>query len=708
MLRILCICALALFATLASAVELKLDEALINKAGSMLSISADEKQSDASSGAVAIAAGGQFTKALSQEIHAGSVTIYTKENMHVIGDPKKYHTGPHFGVYDDKGQTLSMGILYAKYLAGDKTYTFSSFDRGENGGSPFANIQYVGVQRKAGWNKWTFSVDEQGNPSVSLNDSVIDRVNTKKVKFNGIKGIFVKGDSKNGEHSFFIDTISYELGKQLEPKKEAPLTPEQDPEIEATVAIVDSLKGKHPRLLFTAEDIPAIRALAKNEGSFFMERVSGYAPVCVTPNHTKFQRDATDGQRQGLWRLPTICMHWVVTEDPKSLAEAKKFLKFLIELDQWEKGSEHDCGMSSANIMIGAALAYDILYHELDPAFREQARKKLLLMARRQYYHGHMGLAKSVQYWQGDPANNHRWHRNAGMVLATLAAADDVDGNNDYQWILEMCKKDMDYVNKWLPADGTSHESPSYLVFGLTHLCLFTDAADRCLGTTYQKHSAFKNFPYFRLYTMTQGMKKTFAYGDSGEGAIGGYNHAFFFCTRAHQDQVAQAGIEAFMKKHPKAFDFGWFGLVWYDRTLAGGDHKQLPHNKFFEDMGLSFMRDSWDLTDTSASMMLKCGPYGGYDLNKFRNQNNFKYVNIAHDDPDANEIILFARGKVFAKPDGYSERKKTPGPQYSDRQRQRSGCLKRPNVDPTTGQCRFNEIILHHHLQRRRRQSHL
>ena len=661
MLRTLIISALTLCtASIGTTAEVEFTKDLIQKNTKHVSIDTNEKQSDDSSSSLSFANTGYLQMGLSPDIHAGSVTFYTKENMHVIGDPKKYHTGPHFYVYDDKGRTLSMGILYAKYLAGDKTYTFSNFKRNESGGSPFSGIQYVGVQRKAGWNKWTFNVTEDRVASISLNDKKIDRINLEKVTFSGIQGIGIKADQKGGQHSLHVDNITYTLGKKLEPIKEPALTPDKDPQIEASISIVDSLKGKHPRLLFTAEDIPAIREMAKNEGKFFMDRVTAYVPSCRTPNHTKFLTNATDGQRQGLWRLPTVCMHWVVTEDPNSLAEAKNFLKFLIELEQWEQGREHDCGMSSANIMIGAALAYDILYHELDPAFREQARKKLLLMARRQYYHGHMGLAKSVQYWQGDPANNHRWHRNAGMVLATLAAADDVNGENDYQWILEMCKKDMDYVNKWLPADGTSHESPSYLVFGLTHLCLFTDAADRCLGTKYQEHSAFKYFPYFRIYTKAQGMKKTFAYGDSGEGAIGGYNHAFFFCTRAHQDKTAQAAIEAFMNKHPKSFDFGWFGLVWYDRALAGGDYKNLPHNKFFEDMGLSFMRDSWDLTDTSASMMLKCGPYGGYDLNKYRNQNNYKYVNIAHDDPDANEIIIFARGKVFAKPDGYSEKKKT------------------------------------------------
>ncbi|MCX7916750.1 MAG: heparinase II/III-family protein [bacterium] len=57
---------------------------------------------------------------------------------------------------------------------------------------------------------------------------------------------------------------------------------------------------------------------------------------------------------------------------------------------------------------------------------------------------------------------------------------------------------------------------------------------------------------------------------------------------------------------------------------------------------------------------MFKCGPLGGYSLNKFRNENNFKYVNVAHDDLDANSFIIYTKGKFVATTDGYSRSKKS------------------------------------------------
>ena len=57
-------------------------------------------------------------------------------------------------------------------------------------------------------------------------------------------------------------------------------------------------------------------------------------------------------------------------------------MKEFLAQEHWEgtgngKG-EQDCGMSAANIMIGAGMALDVLWHDLDPEFREQYRKKCI------------------------------------------------------------------------------------------------------------------------------------------------------------------------------------------------------------------------------------------------------------------------------------------------------------------------------------------
>jgi hypothetical protein len=46
--------------------------------------------------------------------------------------------------------------------------------------------------------------------------------------------------------------------------------------------------------------------------------------------------------------------------------------------------------------------------------------------------------------------------------------------------------------------------------------------------------------------------------------------------------------------------------------------------------------------------------------LNKYRNDNGFKYINVAHDDPDANTFIIYKDETYLAETDRYSEHKKS------------------------------------------------
>jgi len=151
----------------------------------------------------------------------------------------------------------------------------------------------------------------------------------------------------------------------------------------------------------------------------------------------------------------------------------------------------------------------------------EAVRRKLLRHARAMYHGGHLMKNRSAtQYWQQDPQNNHRWHRDAGLALCALAAS---SGKAEEEWILEKTLEELKFVHDWLPADGTSHEGPGYHVFGGNHLTLAMHAADRCLGTKYLQHPFFRGAPLFRIHTLTPGLKGSFCFGDGG--GLGGYHN---------------------------------------------------------------------------------------------------------------------------------------------------------------------------------------
>jgi len=428
--------------------------------------------------------------------------------------------------------------------------------------------------------------------------------------------------------------------------------PANDPAVADPPRLLPAVANVHPRLLFGPEDIPRMRAFAEGPGKPWFDKLVEYLGACRPPGDTRFLHDATEAQRQGYWRLPTVALHYVLTGDRQSFQRAKGFLEILAGQEHWETGKELSSGMGAGNMMAGAALAFDWLYNDLDPRFREQFRRKLILQARRMYHIGHLGKGpKRVLYWQQDPQNNHRWHRNAGFIPAVLAA---YEGDAAENWILAKAYEEIAFVARWLPDDGTCHESSSYMIFGGSHLMIAMHAADRCWGTQYLQLPYFANHAGFRLQVMTPGLKNPFSYGDSG--GTGSYGNYLLKCTAVNRQADEQAGLMAMHEVNPNTMMFGWFSLVWHDPTVAGGSVHNLPTTAFYPDLGMAFVRDGW--TARNVGVMFKCGPYGGYKLNEYRNTNNFHGVNVAHNDPDANSFLIAMGGDLIAETSRYSKNK--------------------------------------------------
>ncbi len=589
---------------------------------------------------------------------SGRVSLWVFDDATAPADPKAYRTGPRWGVALASGRVLVVGALYARYLAGDTTYATSDTDQK----NWFASLQYLGIKREARWRKWTFDFDAEKGMTLLLDDKPIKRFDWNKTAAAGFAGVALFGDAATGDkpQTLWVDDVEVELGgpmkaKPTPPPPPPPVVPDKDPALEGPpVKWREGMLERHPRLLLTAERIPQLRAFyASDEAKPWRDQVLAYLPVCVAPEKPAFLTDATDGQRQGLWRMPTVALHYLLTGDKASLERGIGFLKLLQSLPDWESGAERNSGMSAANIMVGAALTFDWLYNDLDPAFRDQFRQTLWSHARAMYHGGHLMKNPGTHYWQGDPQNNHRWHRNAGLALAALAA---FSGAPDEQWLLAKTHEELGFVAQWLPRDGTSHESSTYLVFGGPHLVLACQASDECLGTRYLDEPFFRNVGLFRLSTLAPGMRDSLHYGDSG--GVGGYNNFLQRAAAHHRQADVMDGLRQFAKAEPKATEFGWWSLLWDDPKLTGGQLAKLPTTAFFPDLGLATLRESWQ--ESAVAAMFKCGPLGGYRLNEFRNAKDFQYINVAHDDPDANSFVLLIGGEYLAETDRYSSAKRS------------------------------------------------
>lgn len=583
---------------------------------------------------------------------AGRLTLFIYDDGKAASPVKTRNVGPRWGFTQANGRVFVGGILYAPYLHDGGSYCLVDSDT-----KNWFSLQYVAA-RTPGWRTWDFVFDPDKGLKVSLDGKPVTKFDWGKTKAEGFNGLVLLGDETTSDtpQTLWVGGIDYTLGGKMNvkpaPASPPAVAPKADPQEALNIPGFNTERmSQHPRLLLTSASLPKLREFYLSDaGKVWREKMLAYLPACSPPEKIGFLTDATDGQRQGVWKVPTVALHYLLTGEVGSKEKAIGFLRKFNSLPQWETGVEPDSGMSSSNIMIGAALAYDWLYEDLDADFREQFRIKLVQQARKLYYGGHLTKNPGAHYWQGDPGNNHRWHRNAGLALAVLAA---YDGAPEANWLLNRTCEELEFIAKWLPEDGSSHESLSYLIFGGNHLTLAFQASDECLGTHLLDVPFFKTAGNFRMHLSLSSFAGTLDFGDFSGGGNGGYNNFLLKAASHHRLVDLMDGV----RKLP-GHDFGWFSILWDDPTVTGGDYKQLPLTFYSPDVGIATYRDSWEPGGVAA--LFKCGLLGGKTLNKYRNENNFRYINVAHDDPDANSFIFFVGNEILAATDQYSKHKQT------------------------------------------------
>lgn len=438
--------------------------------------------------------------------------------------------------------------------------------------------------------------------------------------------------------------------------------PATDPSVPNAPQLVAAMKGVHPRLLFTTAEIEALKKSISSD-PMLQRAYDGnkqWANISLVPSGPRppIVSNDTSALVKSYSQAPSMAYAYALDKDP---AIKKKIIDTLTEMlnqPYWDDEAELDSSMGCACNMMMVALLYDTVYNDLDPAFRSQMAAKILLHARRMYYLGHKELSiMPYRYWTVDPQPNHRWYRDMGLAACVLAIADEKDLDTSY--LLQSLKDEMDFIIKWYPPDGDCHEGTGYQSFGYTAIATACEMCDRNLGTDYLNKSGLKNAWTQQLYYWLPGRLSDISWGDDQNGVATYVDHnaySFFLGPHLSRDKSAQAAL--LMKldklslpdKTGKLAPLPWTMLAFYDPTVGQGDYKAIQPYRLFPDMGAASMRDSWE--NDAVVFTFKCGPTGGYKLNEYRMATpvNGKPhgVNIAHDDPDANEFAL-AVGNGFA-----------------------------------------------------------
>jgi hypothetical protein len=460
--------------------------------------------------------------------------------------------------------------------------------------------------------------------------------------------------------------------------------PEKDPAVPEGLPVkyLDAAANTHPRLLITAARLERIRAFYNSpEAATYRAQMEGYVAGCTVPEDRR--TSLSWGQEYGLFKMPMVALHYVLTKDHASFEKSVAYLKWLAGMADWTRGGEpavadtpeayaqvmeklkhlgprgeRNSDTTASFTMVGAALTWDWLYNDLDPAFREMFRQVLWEHARVMYYGGHKGGNPGGNYWRGKPAYNHRWFRDWGLTLAAFGAA---EGKPEEQWLLGEVEKELQFMAAWMPSDGSQHEGPGY-GSSAGALGMAFEVSDDLSGTHYLDSPFYWSVGVYTMETSAPGMTESLYFADCWTKELG-MNPFFLKVASAHKQADVLDGLRHALQVHSKDWgivDSAWEALIYDDPSVTGGHYANLPTNVFLPDLGISISRDSWQ--GKAVAAMFKCGPMGGYKANSWRPtakdpNGSLPYLNVAHDHPDANSFIIFGDGEYLAETDRYCER---------------------------------------------------
>jgi len=163
-------------------------------------------------GALKVGPGGKAVLKLRQEDASGRIDLWVHDDLNLPENVKARRVGPRWGLVQNDGKVLAVGMLYASYLGGNEGYTASAGD----GSSWYNQLFWLGVNRApAGWHKWSFVFDPEQGITILHNDRTVDDAHFDKTKagLKGFSALAIWGDSGAGEgQTIWVDDLSVTLG----------------------------------------------------------------------------------------------------------------------------------------------------------------------------------------------------------------------------------------------------------------------------------------------------------------------------------------------------------------------------------------------------------------------------------------------------------------------------------------------------------------
>ncbi len=408
---------------------------------------------------------------------------------------------------------------------------------------------------------------------------------------------------------------------------------------------LNTLYKIHPRLIIPAGEDSLLR---KRLGSTHRQLWERYC--ADLPGKLERARNLSAEPGRGEGNLAAdLAFAWRATGEDSLLTVARDYLLELAGLETWDP----DYDLLHGHLLLGGALAYDWLYHELNRSERAMVAARLGDEAQAQYEQ----ITENRAWYRTQYLQNHAHVNFTGMAYAAVALYG--EDARAQKW-LAACEDFFPHVFELSPSDGGSIEGLSYGNYAVEFCLFYAELARSVLGSDYYHSKWIENFPRYVLHSMLPNQSENewaMNFGDSPRhGNYHGPEHLLFLIASRLNDPTAQwLGRHLIELNETGLASASWWALLWYDPNVGETSPSSFPAMHRFNEIGQVVSRTAWQ--DTAATMIaFKSGAFMG-DSNA---EEAVFDLGAAHGHPDAGSFQLYSHGRFLLIDPGYTYFKST------------------------------------------------
>ena len=359
------------------------------------------------------------------------------------------------------------------------------------------------------------------------------------------------------------------------------------------------LKGEHPRIQITAEDVKSIKENIKTNtlmNSWYRQLLSAADNLVETKTDPLiYELDDTGVRllavcREMLNHMYTLGMAYQLTGEQKYVDRAWVDLNAVCNFKDWHP--IHD--LDPAEMVTAVSIGYDWMYHALTTEQRQVVEEAVYKLAFADAVKGYSTtgslLSGAVKVTQ-----NHNIVLNGSFTIAGLAFMDVYPEISSY--LVSNAIHGADIMLTEFGPDGAWKESPGYWEYAMQYTAKMLSALDTVLGTCYSLdkiEGLDKAANYILALQSDQGAHN---YGDGAANNF--YVPEIFYLSNIYNDPSVTSTLLTLSGGIMKNTEDAVLALMWYD-TSIGADGVDMELDNIFRTEGVVTMRDKWTTGATS------------------------------------------------------------------------------------------------------------